>query len=610
MKIIFYILFFYSILFGNEVNINFSHYIDNDGNLSINEILKSDKFREMNKTYLGYVSGNIWSKIELKNSSNINKSFILKNDRHIVFELDAYIFANNELQNSYFMGAARELQNRVIAHRVNLIPINLKSFETKIVFVRINSKAPINIHWEMVNLSDFSQESLKVSTFWGIYGGLVLALMIYNLMIFFALKQIEYFYYVCMSFFLLALQFAASGTFYILDFGLNSKFILYSTWFTPIISTIFLLLFADSFFKMKASMPKFRVILLNLIAILSIFIVIFIFGLFENKFLGLYNYLSIIFLIITIFLFFVALMGVKQKSQGANYYLIGQGALVISLIFSLAMYIGIIELNSTLLLISPLASLVDMIFLSIALGQKIKFLEIERKKSELTLFANARFISIGQAIANITHQWKMPLSRAGSLVMQIDDIVRHEKENLNSLLKPPVDKLQSIIDFMANTTYEITDFYKTEQTKIDFSINKEIKNVLEILSGKINLIFAKVEISEQEEIFIHDYRYALSNTLMIIIDNSLDILKERKVKNPHIKISLLKNDNYIYVIVSDNGGGIEIKPIEAIFEIFISSKNSGLGLALAKNLVENKIGGSLKAKNIRDGAEFTLLLKD
>ncbi len=608
MKAIFYILFLYSILFGNDISIKSLYYIDRDANLTISEILEFDKFQAIDDNYLGYISGNVWIKIELKNSSNVNKSFILKNDRHIVFELDAYIFSDNKLQNSYFMGATRELENRLIAHRINLIPIDLKPLETKTVFVRINSKAPIYIEWEVVNLSQFSKESLKVSTFWGMYGGLILALMIYNLMIFFALKQIEYFYYVCISFFLFALQYASSGTFYVLDFGLNLNFLIYSTWFSGPLSAIFLLLFANSFFKMSNTMPKVRLFLIFLITGSSIFIVIFTMGLFEDKFLAFYDYFSIFSIVALIFLLIVSIYALKLKLQGAIYYFLGQGVLVSSLIFIIALHTGFIKLNSTLLLISPLASLFDMILLSMALGEKIKLLEKERQKNQLTLFANARFISIGQAIANITHQWKTPLSQAGTLVMRIDDIVRHEKDNLANFLKPIVDKLQSIIDFMANTTYEITDFYQTEQEKIEFSINKEIKNVLAILSGKTDFIFAKIEINQSEEIFIKSYRYAFANTIMIIVDNALDILKERKIENPKIKISLFRDSDNIYVVVTDNGGGVEIEPIESIFDIFVSSKNSGLGLALAKNLVENRMGGTIKVKNIPNGAEFTLLL--
>jgi hypothetical protein len=58
----------------------------------------------------------------------------------------------------------------------------------------------------------------------------------------------------------------------------------------------------------------------------------------------------------------------------------------------------------------------------------------------------------------------------------------------------------------------------------------------------------------------------------------------------------------IVTTVSDNGPGITIEPIEAIFDTFASSKaeGMGLGLAISRTIIES-YGGKIWAENRADG---------
>ena len=67
----------------------------------------------------------------------------------------------------------------------------------------------------------------------------------------------------------------------------------------------------------------------------------------------------------------------------------------------------------------------------------------------------------------------------------------------------------------------------------------------------------------------------------------------------------------LYIITyEDNAGGIKIKPIELVFNYFVTSKNnnksSGIGLAVAKLLIEERLKGKISIKNSDVGAVFTM----
>lgn len=88
----------------------------------------------------------------------------------------------------------------------------------------------------------------------------------------------------------------------------------------------------------------------------------------------------------------------------------------------------------------------------------------------------------------------------------------------------------------------------------------------------------------------------------------MDILIERKTKDPAINISLTQNGSYYKIEICDNAGGIKVKPIENIFEMYKSHKEKpglGLGLALAKNLAY-MLETEIRVENTKDGACFTL----
>ena len=163
---------------------------------------------------------------------------------------------------------------------------------------------------------------------------------------------------------------------------------------------------------------------------------------------------------------------------------------------------------------------------------------------------------------------------------------------------------------MTNTAMEISDFYKNNQKIVNFCINSEIKKIITFLDGRIKLSNVEVEITGDLQITIDSYRYAFVNVIITILDNALENFEQKNVKKPKINITIEKINSDICINIQDNGGGITVKPIDSIFKYGVSEKinKSGLGLCLAKNIIEEKLNGSIFAYNTDNKAVFKITL--
>jgi C4-dicarboxylate-specific signal transduction histidine kinase len=110
----------------------------------------------------------------------------------------------------------------------------------------------------------------------------------------------------------------------------------------------------------------------------------------------------------------------------------------------------------------------------------------------------------------------------------------------------------------------------------------------------------------------NDIEKILNQTILIIIENAIGILVERKIKEPKVYISTYKHNNSIQIAIGDNAGGIKKSDLNKIFTLHYTNKKEkglGIGLSLAKNLITNKLDGKIFVNNTKIGAEFIINLR-
>jgi len=228
----------------------------------------------------------------------------------------------------------------------------------------------------------------------------------------------------------------------------------------------------------------------------------------------------------------------------------------------------------------------------------------KEKLKDKMLQQQAKFAALGEMIAVIAHQWRQPLAQLNFntiyLKKQIDD---------PKLLKE-LQNNEDIIQFMSDTITNFEDFYKKSDNK-EFNPIISIDQALKIVDSILKLREIKLQKDIDSKLTIYGNPNSLSHVILSILQNALDVMKLRNIKDPAISISLKDTREYIKIEIEDNAGGIKEDPIENIFKPFISKKmvpSTGIGLYMSELVIKEKFHGKIIATNTQKGAKFTILL--
>lgn len=133
----------------------------------------------------GYSPATLWTRLRIHNPLPFQKEMILELDNPLLS--DARVFLVHEGQ--------AVTESRSIKHRVFLFPLSIRARSTLEVYLRVKSEGSITLPLTLFRPDAFAREDQNTQFILGIYYGLVFVMILYNLLLFFGLRERTYLYY-------------------------------------------------------------------------------------------------------------------------------------------------------------------------------------------------------------------------------------------------------------------------------------------------------------------------------------------------------------------------------------------------------------------------------
>lgn len=243
---------------------------------------------------------------------------------------------------------------------------------------------------------------------------------------------------------------------------------------------------------------------------------------------------------------------------------------------------------------------------------KIK-VENEVKKNEqqqLMLFAQSRHAQMGEMLSMIAHQWRQPLN-ALSLVNQML-VEKYKKDRLNDdEIAKFQERSKKQIEYMSQTIDIFRDFFIPKQEKHKFFIDDVIKEITYIFKPLLEINRITLEtVNNTNDKTLYGFSNELNQALLNILNNAKDALEQTSVTDKKIEVLLENKENYLYITIKDNAGGIPVELLPKVFDPYFSTKlkqnGTGLGLYMTKVIIEDKFDGQIEVDNDSLGAKFII----
>ncbi len=234
----------------------------------------------------------------------------------------------------------------------------------------------------------------------------------------------------------------------------------------------------------------------------------------------------------------------------------------------------------------------------------------QREEQEQMLLRQCRMANMGEMLDSIAHQWRQPLVHINSILMNMD-VALEGKQKDDKYLERKIDEVASLTSHMSQTIEDFRGLFKQERGQTKFLLDSAINDVLALMKNSLNDIAVDYQSEDSNPIVGH--KSELVQVIIILLSNAVEVLKKREVDHKQIVIRTQSSvNNDVLITVEDNAGGIVTENIDTIFDPYFTTKEqsggTGLGLYVARIIVEHKLSGEITASNTSKGARFTILI--
>lgn len=352
---------------------------DNEGSLTLKDVsspLMKSAFGKSGQAIpnFGHTKATVWFRIEVKPRSD--KKWFLEIDNPLLSDIVLYSPRQDGSFDTAFAGSRLPFESRPYKLRSFVLPLNFKDDASHVFYLKIRSTTVIHTSLKVTTLDAILEASHRSDVSHGIYLGFMVLMVLYNLLIYFSVRDRAYWYYV--------LYVASVGTFVANINGFTFQFLpgLSGVWTnTVLIATltcIFAILFTSVFLQTSRHAPAGHKGLMGLLAGLLAVVLIDLSG----NFIWSGNILKAIVFAGPIYIYILSISIYRNGYRPAKHYTIAWTFILVANVLTALYYSNLIPGHVWITHSIQLGSAVEVLLLSFALADRINIYKKEKEDAQ------------------------------------------------------------------------------------------------------------------------------------------------------------------------------------------------------------------------------------
>lgn len=357
-----------------------SYFIDSTNTIPFRKI-SSQAFATQFRQHSSYLNidfetnASYWVRLQIKSNLNTKKNWLLEFYDQTIDSLEAFVPQNDSSYRLIKMGDHQKFYDRIFRHKNFEIALDVTNPGVKSYFFKVRSHEFADVRIALRSVDRFIYYALNEYYLYGMFYGMILIITVYNFLVYLAIREIKFIYYVCyiLSVALYAMSYDGIGFQYL--WPTHPEFNDWAVGVSLYLLIFWSLVFTRRFLSARANAPKLDRALKLMIILRSLWFVI---SLLVYPKLLTFRTLEIIPLSL---IFFTAGSVWRNGYRPARFFVIAYGVLFFGFFLRTLVYFNFLPLTTITHYSLHFSFVFEMLFLTVALGDRIRILKDNRDRA-------------------------------------------------------------------------------------------------------------------------------------------------------------------------------------------------------------------------------------